>query len=308
MKPKEGDFLVDGELVDSRQFFALYKVQARRKEILSEREKQLFLHKVTGAVQARIKLKKMGYTVRRSSGHITVDEAASGSLKKDNVARKLIARIYSAEPARERIIEGHLGMVYPIAYKYLRRTIDFVDLVASGNLGLVNAADTWRGDRVISWENHAKSNIGWAIKEAVEESGHLKVRKRHDIVLLNRLRVTRQSMSDRETNDKRLIIDLTLTDDEKQDTAKWKRAYSLLDYDTMTVPIHKLEGPLEPRWEGELGLDHDPQEFGKIEQWFDNAGLTSGPRGERKALSILYGESGGGLLLDSRRCRRKTWG
>lgn len=43
--------------------------------------------------------------------------------------------------AKKRLVESNLRLVIPVAKKYYRSGVDFIDLIMEGNLGLMHAVD-----------------------------------------------------------------------------------------------------------------------------------------------------------------------
>lgn len=71
--------------------------------------------------------------------------------------------------ARERVIEGNLRLVIPIAKKYYRHGIDFLDLIEEGNLGLMHALEKFDPSRGFRFSTYAAYWIEQAIRRAIDE-------------------------------------------------------------------------------------------------------------------------------------------
>ncbi|MHB2025835.1 MAG: sigma-70 family RNA polymerase sigma factor [Elusimicrobiota bacterium] len=71
--------------------------------------------------------------------------------------------------AKQRIMESNLRLVVPIAKKYHRQGIDFLDLVEEGNLGLMHAVDKFEPKKGYRFSTYASYWIEQGIRRAVEE-------------------------------------------------------------------------------------------------------------------------------------------
>ncbi|MEK7858044.1 MAG: sigma-70 family RNA polymerase sigma factor, partial [Elusimicrobiota bacterium] len=71
--------------------------------------------------------------------------------------------------AKQSIIEANLRLVVPIAKKYHRQGIDFMDLVEEGNLGLMHSIDKFEPKKGYRFSTYASYWIEQSIRRAVEE-------------------------------------------------------------------------------------------------------------------------------------------
>ena len=71
--------------------------------------------------------------------------------------------------AKRRIMEVNLRLVVPIAKKYHRQGIDFLDLVEEGNLGLMHSIDKFEPSKGYRFSTYASYWIEQSIRRAVEE-------------------------------------------------------------------------------------------------------------------------------------------
>ena len=71
--------------------------------------------------------------------------------------------------AKKRLIEGNLRLVIPIAKKYYRPGIDFLDLIEEGNLGLMHAVEKFDYTRGFRFSTYAAYWIEQAVRRAIDE-------------------------------------------------------------------------------------------------------------------------------------------
>jgi RNA polymerase primary sigma factor len=73
------------------------------------------------------------------------------------------------QTSKTRIMEANLRLVVPIAKKYHRQGIDFMDLVEEGNLGLMHSIDKFEPSKGYRFSTYASYWIEQSIRRAVEE-------------------------------------------------------------------------------------------------------------------------------------------
>lgn len=71
--------------------------------------------------------------------------------------------------AKKRLTEGNLRLVIPIAKKYYRPGVDFLDLIEEGNLGLMHAVDKFDYTRGFRFSTYAAYWIEQAVRRAIDE-------------------------------------------------------------------------------------------------------------------------------------------
>lgn len=74
------------------------------------------------------------------------------------------------DASKKRIMEANLRLVVPIAKKYHRQGIDFMDLVEEGNLGLMHSIDKFEPKKGYRFSTYASYWIEQSIRRAVEET------------------------------------------------------------------------------------------------------------------------------------------
>ncbi|MEK6543247.1 MAG: RNA polymerase sigma factor RpoD/SigA [Elusimicrobiota bacterium] len=73
------------------------------------------------------------------------------------------------KPAKKKIMESNLKLVIPIAKKYHRANMDFLDLIEEGNLGLMHAIDKFEPSKGFRFSTYASYWIEQGIRRAIEE-------------------------------------------------------------------------------------------------------------------------------------------
>lgn len=71
--------------------------------------------------------------------------------------------------AQKKLVEANLRLVIPLAKKYFRHGLDFLDLIEEGNMGLMRAVEKFNPNRKIQFSTYANYWIDQSIRRAVEE-------------------------------------------------------------------------------------------------------------------------------------------
>ena len=104
----------------------------------------------------------------------TISQYFKGIQKLAAVDREEIHKLWKKakrgdHDAKQRIMEANLRLVVPIAKKYHRQGIDFLDLVEEGNLGLMHSIDKFEPSKGYRFSTYASYWIEQSIRRAVEE-------------------------------------------------------------------------------------------------------------------------------------------
>jgi RNA polymerase primary sigma factor len=71
--------------------------------------------------------------------------------------------------SQKRLVEANLRLVIPIAKRYFRTGLDFLDLIEEGNMGLMRAVEKFDPKKEIHFSTYATYWIDQAVRRAVEE-------------------------------------------------------------------------------------------------------------------------------------------
>jgi RNA polymerase primary sigma factor len=104
----------------------------------------------------------------------TISQYFKGIQKLSNVDREEMHALWKKAKrgdhvSKQRIMEANLRLVVPIAKKYHRQGIDFMDLVEEGNLGLMHSIDKFEPKKGYRFSTYASYWIEQSIRRAVEE-------------------------------------------------------------------------------------------------------------------------------------------
>ncbi len=90
-------------------------------------------------------------------------------VSKDDVSALWRAAKHGDKKAKRRVVEMNLRLVIPIAKKYYRSGVDFLDLIEEGNLGLMHAVDKFDPKRGFRFSTYSAYWIEQAVRRAYDE-------------------------------------------------------------------------------------------------------------------------------------------
>lgn len=73
--------------------------------------------------------------------------------------------------SQKTLVEANLRLVIPIAKKFFRNGLDFLDLIEEGNMGLIRAVEKFNPHRNVHFSTYATYWITQAVRRAIEEQG-----------------------------------------------------------------------------------------------------------------------------------------
>ncbi len=116
----------------------------------------------------------------------TVDEANLSFENIRQIEKKIVA-------ARDRMIEGNVRLVISIAKRYTNRGLEFIDLIAEGNCGLIKAVEKFDYKKGYKFSTYATWWIKQAITRAIADQSRTVRVPAHIIDAINKItRVSRR--------------------------------------------------------------------------------------------------------------------
>lgn len=163
-----------------RQIDELIKMDDRLEHLKAKQEKD--------PVSVKENLQELRNELRRTERNfgLTVEETRE-SIKKINSAERLIVQ------SRDRMIEGNVRLVISIAKRYTNRGLEFIDLIAEGNCGLIKAVEKFDYKKGYKFSTYATWWIKQAITRAIADQSRTVRVPAHIIDAINKItRVSRR--------------------------------------------------------------------------------------------------------------------
>ena len=83
--------------------------------------------------------------------------------------KELAAVIKTAEEAKIALVIGNLRLVIPVAKRYFRPGLDFLDLIEEGNIGLIHALKKFKASKGFRFSTYASYWIDQSVRRSIEE-------------------------------------------------------------------------------------------------------------------------------------------
>ncbi|MGF7534929.1 RNA polymerase sigma factor RpoD [Bacillus mexicanus] len=163
---------------------------------------------------------------------IDVDDTVRMYLKKigryrilDAEEERMLAKqiLAGSEDSRKQLAQCNLRLVVSIAKKYINRGLDFMDLIAEGNTGLMKAIDKFDHTKGFKFSTYATWWIRQSITRAIPDQSRLIRIPIHMYDTINRLRKYNKELTQefgREPNIKELAVKMEMTEEKVSDIYK----------------------------------------------------------------------------------------
>lgn len=191
--------------------------------------------------------------------------------------------------AKKRIMEVNLRLVVPIAKKYYRQGIEFLDLIEEGNLGLMHSIDKFDPKKGYRFSTYASYWIEQSIRRAVEEQSKTIRIPPHAWEAL------RKWLREWERMHALLGRDPTLAEMARKMHWTARQVRGVLDAAEAAKGIGSLEAPIESDDDSITVEDmiseseqHSPENLLSILKLHDELGVALGEIGERERMILEF--------------------
>jgi RNA polymerase primary sigma factor len=89
-------------------------------------------------------------------------------LPKEEVGKLWVKAKKGDKKAKKKLTELNLRLVIPIAKRFMRKGVDFLDIINEGNMGLIKAVEKFNPKRNVSFSTYATYWIEHYIRKAIE--------------------------------------------------------------------------------------------------------------------------------------------
>ncbi|MBN1824508.1 MAG: sigma-70 family RNA polymerase sigma factor [Endomicrobiales bacterium] len=93
------------------------------------------------------------------------------SIPKEEMPKLWVKALKGDKRVQKKLVEANLRLVIPIAKRYFRRGLDFLDLIEEGNMGLIRAVEKFDIRKKVHFSTYATYWIDQAVRRAIEEQG-----------------------------------------------------------------------------------------------------------------------------------------
>ena len=138
--------------MESLESVALYFKEIRKTPPLDHKEFLRHFRKLKRGESAKARLEKMKNRLS------------------DKTAKKLEEAIREGDSSKIALVIGNLRLVIPVAKRFFRPGLDFLDLIEEGNIGLLHALRKFNPRKGFRFSTYASYWIDQAVRRSIEES------------------------------------------------------------------------------------------------------------------------------------------
>lgn len=182
--------------------------------------------------------------------------------------------ISEGQEARNKLVEGSLGIVRSIAFLFVGRTLSLEDCIQEGNRGLVDAAEAFNPDMDVLFATYANYHIKKRIREARGEYWAIRT-PLHTVKMILKYRMLSSQCPNKTPEE--IFREMGLTERRRAPLEQFLR----VGVETLTSTQQELVGRKEPTYSD----SPPPQEV------MENLLWKLSPK-EREVLELYYGLNG----------------